>query len=161
MSHEFQSFMASHGILHQTCCAHTPQQNRVAEHKNCHLIETTCTLLLHGHVPFCFLRDVVLAACYLINRMPSSILGNQSPHSVLFPHEPSYSLPLHVFGSTCFVHNLAPDLDKPSARSIKCVFLGYTRSQKSYCCFSPTDRCSTSGYCILTGGNLISWKSKK
>ena len=138
LSHQFQTYMASHGILHQTSCAHTPQQNEVTERKNCHLIETTRTLLLHGHVPFRFWGDAILDACYLINRMPSSVLGNQFPHSVLFPHTPLHSLPPHVFGSTCFVHNFTPGLDKLSAQSIKCVFCGYTGSQKGYRCFSPT-----------------------
>ena len=50
----FISFMSQHGILHQSSCAHTPQQNGVAERKNRHLIETARTLLLHYHVPFRF-----------------------------------------------------------------------------------------------------------
>ena len=140
LSRPFKEFMASHGILHQTSCPHTPQQNGVAERKNRHLVETTRTLLLHGNVPHRFWGDAVLTACYLINRMPSSTLDNQVPHSVLFPHEPIYSLPLRVFGSTCFVHNLGPGIDKLSARSHKCVFLGYTRSQKGYKCYSPSMR---------------------
>ena len=95
LSHKFQNFMASHGILHQTFCAHTPQQNGVAEPKNRHLIETTRTLL-HGDVPFHFLGHAILAACYLINRMSSSVLGNQSPHSLLFPMDPNIPF-LHMF----------------------------------------------------------------
>ena len=50
----FISFMSQHGILHQSSCAHTPQQNGVVECKNRHLIETARTLLLHYHVPFRF-----------------------------------------------------------------------------------------------------------
>ena len=140
LSHQFQNFMTSNGILHQTSCAHTPQQNGVAERKNRHLIETTRTLLLHGNVPSRFWGDAVLTACYLINRMPSSALDNKVPHSILFPGTPLHSLPPRVFGSTCFVHNLTPGLDKLSARSLKCVFLGYHRSQKGYRCYSPTLR---------------------
>ena len=30
----FTSFMSQHGILHQSSCAHTPQQNGIAERKN-------------------------------------------------------------------------------------------------------------------------------
>ncbi|RVX10513.1 Retrovirus-related Pol polyprotein from transposon RE1 [Vitis vinifera] len=67
-STQFTSFMSHHGILHQSSCAHTPQQNGVAERKNRHLVETARTLLLHSHVPFRFWGDAVLTACYLINR---------------------------------------------------------------------------------------------
>jgi len=129
--------MKSHGILHQTSCAYTPQQNRVAERKNRHLVETTRTLLIHGGVPQYFWGDAILSACYLINRMPSSVLENKIPHSILLPHESLHLLPPKVFGSTCFVHNFSPGLDKLSARSHKCVFLGFTRSQKGYKYFSP------------------------
>jgi len=128
LSHSFKQFMASHGILHQTSCAYTPQQNGVAERKNRHLMETTRTLLIHGEVPEHFWGDAILTAYYLINRMPSSVLKNNIPHSILFPHEPLHPLPLRVFGFTCFVHKFSHVLDKLSPRSHKCVFLGFTRS---------------------------------
>ena len=65
--------MSSHGILHQFSCAYTPQQNGVAERKNCPLVETARTLLFHHKVPQCFWGDAILAACYLINPMPFSV----------------------------------------------------------------------------------------
>ncbi|RVW47782.1 Retrovirus-related Pol polyprotein from transposon RE2 [Vitis vinifera] len=89
-------------ILHQSSCAHTPQQNGVAERKNRHLVETARTLLLHSHIP----------------------------HSLLFPDQPLYFLPPRVFGCTCFVHILTPGQDKLSAKAMKCLFLGYSRLQK-------------------------------
>ncbi|KAJ9675922.1 hypothetical protein PVL29_024745 [Vitis rotundifolia] len=104
----FTSFMSQHGIIHQSSYAHTPQQNGVAERKNRHLVETARTLLLHSHVPFRFWGDAVLTACYLINRMPSSALHDQIPHSLLFLNQPLYFLSPRVFGCTCFVHILTP-----------------------------------------------------
>ncbi|RVW47659.1 Retrovirus-related Pol polyprotein from transposon TNT 1-94 [Vitis vinifera] len=105
---QFTSFMSHHGILHQSSCAHTPQQNGVAERKNQHLVETARTLLLHSHIP----------------------------HSLLFPDQPLYFLPPRVFGCTCFVHILTPGQDKLSAKAMKCLFLGYSRLQKGYRCYS-------------------------
>jgi len=66
LSHSF-NFMTSHGILYQTSCINTSQQNGVAKCKNKHLIETTHTLLFRGEVPQCFWGDVILSACYHIN----------------------------------------------------------------------------------------------
>ena len=51
MSSQFQYFLTLQGIIHQSSCAHTPQQNGVAERKNNHLVETAHTLLLHHNVP--------------------------------------------------------------------------------------------------------------
>ena len=76
----FTLFMPQHGILHQSSCAHTPQQNGIAERKNRHLVETARTILLHSNVPFRFWGDAVLTACYLINRMPSFVLHDCQNH---------------------------------------------------------------------------------
>ncbi|RVX06888.1 Retrovirus-related Pol polyprotein from transposon RE1 [Vitis vinifera] len=62
--------------------------------------------------------------------MPSSVLHDQIPHSLLFPDQPLYFLPPRVFGCTCFVHILTPGQDKLSAKAMKCLFLGYSRLQK-------------------------------
>jgi len=113
----------------------------VAERKNRHLVETTYTLLIHGGVPQRFWSDFILSACYLVNRMSSSVLKNKFRHSILLLHETLYPLPLKVFGSSYFVHNFCPGLDKLSAQSQKCVFLRFTRSQKEYKCFSPSLNC--------------------
>lgn len=40
-------FCTSHGIIHQTSCAHIPQQNGIAEHKNRHLFDIARTLVFH------------------------------------------------------------------------------------------------------------------
>ena len=136
-STSFSSFMSSHGILHQSSRAYTPQQNGVAECKNRHLVEIARTLLLHHKVPQRFWGDAILVVCYLINRMSSSILQDQIPHSVLLPNQPLFCLPPHVFGCVCFVHIFIPGQDKLSAKATKCVFLGYSRLQRGYRCYSP------------------------
>ena len=43
--------LSSHGILHQSTCPYTPQQNGIAERKNRHLVETARTILLGAHIP--------------------------------------------------------------------------------------------------------------
>lgn len=75
--------MASNAILYQSTCPRTPQQNDIAKRKH-HIIEITCTLLLHGKVRLMFLGDVVLTTGFLINRMPSYILNNKVPHASYF-----------------------------------------------------------------------------
>ena len=69
--------------------------------------------------------------------MSSSVLHDQIPHFVLLPNQPLFCLPPHVFSCVCFVHILTPRPNKLSTKATKCVFLGYSRLQRGYCCYSP------------------------
>ncbi|RVW58902.1 Retrovirus-related Pol polyprotein from transposon RE2 [Vitis vinifera] len=71
-----------------------------------------------------------------LNTRIDILLRQLIPHSLLFPDQPLYFLPPRVFGCTCFVHILTPAQDKLSAKAMKCLFLGYSRLQKGYRCYS-------------------------
>ena len=81
--------------------------------------------------------DATLAACYLINRMPSSVLHDKIPQPILFPNQPLFYLPPRVFTCVCFVHILTPGQDKLTTKSMKCVFLSYSQLQRRYRWYSP------------------------
>jgi len=42
---------------------------------------------------------------------------------------------LLILDSTYFIQNLKPGLDKLEPKAMKCVFIGYSRTQKGYRCF--------------------------
>ncbi|KAK8952504.1 hypothetical protein KSP39_PZI004609 [Platanthera zijinensis] len=140
LSHVFTSFCVQHGVIHQTSCVYTSQQNGVAERKNRHLLDVARTLMAQMHVPRSYWGYAVLLACYLINRIPSSVLNGKTPFSILYPDKEPFPLPLRIFGCTAFVHAPSATRDKLSPRSTKCVFLGYSATQKGYCCFDPVLR---------------------
>jgi len=70
--------------------------------------------------------------------VPSFVLNGQFSFSCLYPTK-FFSI-ARVFGSTCFVQDLTLGLDKLSPRSIKCVFVRYSRTQKGYRCYSPHNK---------------------
>ena len=100
MSNEFQFFLQSHGIISQRSCPFTPQQNGVAERKNRHLLDVVRTLLIESCVPSHFWCEALYTAIYLINRLPSPTLNDDSPYFRLFGHAPNY-FNLHIFGCGC------------------------------------------------------------
>ncbi|GKF05376.1 retrovirus-related pol polyprotein from transposon TNT 1-94 [Tanacetum coccineum] len=69
--------------------------------------------------------------------MPSAVLGGNYPYSVLFPTKPLFHIDPKIFGNTCFVQDTQPNITKLDLKSLECVFLGYSRIQKGYRCYSP------------------------
>ena len=45
-SSDLQKYLEGHGIIHQTTCSNTPQQNGVVEQKNRHLLEAVRASLM-------------------------------------------------------------------------------------------------------------------
>jgi transposase InsO family protein len=83
VNNDFVAYLSNHGIIHQTTCPNTPPQNGVAERKNRHLLEVARSLMFQMNVPKYLWSEAVLTAAYLINRMPSRILGMKSPAELL------------------------------------------------------------------------------
>ena len=129
--------MLQYGILHQTSCIDTPSQNGVDERNNRYLLETAWTLLFHMNVPKHFWVDTVSTASFLINRMPSSVLNWATLSHQLFPNNPLFPIDPKVFGCTCFVPDVHPQVSKHDLKFLKCIFMGNSRVQKGYMCYCP------------------------
>ena len=137
-------FFLEKGIVHQSSCNDTPQQNGIAERKNKHLLEVARALCFTTKVPKYLWGEAILTATYLINRMPTRILNFKTPLQVFTNCNPifrlSSTLPLKIFGCTTFVHIHDHNRGKLDPRARKCVFVGYAPTQKGYKCFDPISK---------------------
>ncbi|KAK2433017.1 putative mitochondrial protein [Trifolium repens] len=138
------SFCQKEGIIHESSCVKTPQQNGVAERKNGHLLNQTRALLFQNNVPKSFWGEAVLTATHLINRLPTRVLKSKSPMDVLASFYPWMSttnnLKPRIFGCVSYVHIHSTNRGKLDPRALKCVFVGYSSIQKGYKCYHPSSK---------------------
>lgn len=99
--------LSSLGIIHQSSCPYTPQQNGVVERKNRHILEITRSLRFQAFLPLKIWDDCVLTAVYLINRTPTPLLRNHTPFESSFLKPPLFDH-LRVFGCLCYITSLVP-----------------------------------------------------
>lgn len=114
------SFFQEHGILHQTSCVDTPQQNGRVEQKHRHIPNVARACLFQSHLPIKFWGESILAATHLINRTPSSVLKGKTSYEVLFGSRPKYDM-IHSFGCLCYAHLCSRNKDKFGTHSRKCL----------------------------------------
>ena len=82
-------------------------QNGVVERKHKHLLQVARALMFLSHLPKRFWGESLLIATYIINRLPTRILGWKTPYEVLKGKPSDYSH-MKVFDSLCYVTNLSP-----------------------------------------------------
>jgi hypothetical protein len=88
------------------------------------------------HAQWCRVRARILPeavgiACYLVNRSPSSVLGDKTPQEVWTSKEPSLTH-LKVFGYDAYVHVPKENRSKLDKKAEKCIFIGYKDGLKGY-----------------------------
>ncbi|KAJ0834657.1 putative RNA-directed DNA polymerase [Helianthus annuus] len=130
VNNQMNLFCKTKGIIHQTTCSYTPQQNGVVVRKHRHLLNIARALMFQGGLPLRFWSDCVLIAIYIINRLPSSVLAGKSPYELVFGFKPSLTH-LRNFGCLCF-STVLNDPNKFTYLADKCVLLGYSNVKKRY-----------------------------
>jgi len=130
---KLNSFFQRIGISHHVSCPYAHQQNGSAERKHRHIVEVGLSLLAHASMPLKFWDEAFITATYLINRLPSKVINNDTPLERLHNQTLDYTM-LCTFGCACWP-NLRPyNSRKLQFCSTQCVFLGYSNLHKGFKC---------------------------
>lgn len=82
------NYFSKHGIVHETSCVGTPQQNGRVECKHRHILNVARALRFQANLSIKFWGECILTAGYLINRNPSLILHGKTPYEILYGKTP-------------------------------------------------------------------------
>ena len=107
-------------------------------------MEKCRALIEQAHLPKNLWGFAAMTAVHLINKLPTKILNLNSPIEVLEKLVPKVrlrnSLIPRVFGCMSYVHTHHLSPSKLSVKALKCVFVGYSNTQKEYKCYRPLTR---------------------
>ena len=115
---------------------YTPQRVALAKWRHRHIIETARTLLHEASLPPQFWSFACYHTVYLINRLPTSHLDNQSPFQRLLRKSPNYNSQ-RIFGCLCYPWLKPYSKNKLESKSTPCVYLGFSLSHHCHQCFDP------------------------
>lgn len=85
----FEEHCVESGIKRQLTAAYSPHQNGVAERKNRNILNMVRSMMFGMKVPLRFWPESTQYAMNILNRCPTSILGDVKPAERLSNHKPS------------------------------------------------------------------------
>jgi len=112
------------------------------------------TLLAQSGLANKFWVKSFLTVVYLINRLPTLVLNNDTPFFKLYKNAPDYSS-LRNFGCRCYPLLRPYAENKLSYHSIPCIFIGYCSSQKGYRCLDSVSECVYISHSVVFDENYF------
>lgn len=132
-NNRFHDHFSKNGMTFRFSCPHTSQQNGKSERMVRTLNNAIQTLLFQSHLSPTYWVEALHVAAHVLNILPSSAIGNESPHFLLLKEKPTYSH-LRIFGCLCFPNLNISTTNKLSPLSTPCLFLGYPTNHRGYRC---------------------------
>ena len=82
ISKDFKRFCEDHGISRQFTIPYTPQQNGVAERKNCTWMEAARSMLMASNLDDEFWTEAISTSCYLQNITSTKAVKKSTPYEL-------------------------------------------------------------------------------
>ena len=137
ISNDFEQYLESDGITHQTSASHTPQQNGVAERDNRTTVEAIRTELHAKKLPPYLWAAAATYTVYTQNRILQGD-ATLTPYEQWHGKKPNVSH-LRAFGTPAYVHTPDANRRKLDAKAIKGIFIGYSETVKAWLVYIPSD----------------------
>ncbi|KAJ1523172.1 hypothetical protein ONE63_001063 [Megalurothrips usitatus] len=138
LSNNFKSYYESNGIVHQTTCTYTPEQNGRAERANLSIMDGSRCMLFDSGLDKRFWAESVMCTVYLRNRSPSAPLKGIIPEEIWSGKAVDLSN-LRIFGSAAYVLVPRELRGKLDPRSKKMIFVGYSDVSKAWRFVDPSN----------------------
>jgi hypothetical protein len=132
LSQPMAEYLADAGILHQTTCPNSSQQNGVAERFFRTLLDRVRCMLAEAGMAWGWWAEAARMAVYIYNRVPHSHLPDSSSPLSVWLDKPISVQDIRIFGSTCYAIDTSKHRKKSSPRAVECRFLGCETSTKGY-----------------------------
>lgn len=130
-SNEFQCYCREVGIKRESTTLHTPEQNGVAEWKNCSIVEVVCAMLHDQGLPKFLWVEAGNTTVYVQNRCSHQALDSKTLDEIFTGKKPDVSH-FRIFGSPVYFHVLKEKRSKLGAFWKKGIFVGYSENFKGY-----------------------------
>ncbi|CAI7805344.1 unnamed protein product [Closterium sp. NIES-54] len=136
-SDRLRDFCRREGILQPFTHLDSPQQNGISKRRIGLVMEVARSSMIHAVAPLFQWSFAVRYAAHQLNLWPRVSLSETSP-TLRWTGKVGDASVFQVYGSRAFVRNTFTD--KLSARTIPCVFLGFTPDAPGWQFYHPTSR---------------------